>query len=156
MKNVFFICILLFVSMCSLYCQNRIISGRVINDQLEYMPFVSISIEQNIKVCKTDLEGFFQIEVPMSINKISFNSVGLETTTIQLVDDCNVIEIVMMLSGTYDFITLKKADRLRKKTFKKLQKLHKLAFERGLFRTDKACYIQEFIPLAHSMIKQKN
>lgn len=60
--------------------------------------------------------------------------------------DCNVVEIVMVLSGTYDFISLKKADRLRKKAFKKLQKLHKLAFERGLFRTDKACYIQEFIP----------
>lgn len=110
------------------------------------MPFVSISIEQNSNVYKTDLDGFFQIEVPISINKISFNSVGLETTTIQLVDDCNVVEIVMVLSGTYDFISLKKADRLRKKAFKKLQKLHELAFERGLFRTDKACYIQEFIP----------
>lgn len=52
----------------------------------------------------------------------------------------------MMLSGTYDFITLKKVDRLRMKRFKKLPKLHKEAFEKGIFKTDKACYKQEIIP----------
>ena len=51
----------------------------------------------------------------------------------------------MMLSGTYDFMTLKKVDRLRMKRFKKLPKLHKEAFAKRIFKTDKACYSQEFI-----------
>ena len=50
-----------------------------------------------------------------------------------------------MLSCTYDFITLKKVDRLRMRIFKKLPKLHKEAFEKGIFKTDKACYTQVMV-----------
>jgi hypothetical protein len=57
-----------------------------------------------------------------------------------------MVEGVMMLSVHYDFITLKKVDKLRKKRFKKLQDLHKVAYEKGLFKTDRACYTQYFIP----------
>jgi hypothetical protein len=32
------------------------------------------------------------------------------------------------------------------KRFKKLPELHKEAFEKGIFKTDKACYTREFIP----------
>ena len=49
-------------------------------------------------------------------------------------------------SSTYDFITFKKEDKLRMKRFKKLPKLHKEAFAKGIFKTDKACYTQEFMP----------
>ena len=51
----------------------------------------------------------------------------------------------MILRSTYDFITLKKVDKLRMKKFKKLPELHREAFEKGIFKTDKACYSQEFI-----------
>jgi len=51
-----------------------------------------------------------------------------------------------MLSSSYDFITLKKVDRLRMKRFKQLPEKHKEAFEKGIFKTDMACYTQEFIP----------
>jgi hypothetical protein len=58
-----------------------------------------------------------------------------------------------MLSSTYDFMTLKKVDRLRMKRFNKLPELHKEAFEKGIFKTENACYTQEFIP--HNKKKQK-
>ncbi|MOA21250.1 hypothetical protein D3C78_1417340 [compost metagenome] len=80
------------------------------------------------------------------MKKIIFNTVGIELASIELVDKCDEIEVVMMLSSTYDFITLKKVDRLRMKRSKKLPELHKEAFEKGIFKTDKACYTQEFIP----------
>lgn len=145
MKNVFFICILLCVSISSLYCQNRIISGRVINDQLDYMPMVSIFIEQNIEVGKTDLEGFFQIEVPISVKKLSFFGTGLETTSVEFANNCLVVEVIMLLSGSYDFISLKKVNKLRKKRFKNLPNLHAKSFEMGIFKTKTPCYIQEFL-----------
>ena len=102
---------------------------------------------------QTDLNGFFQIDIPVSLKKILFRSVGLEPAIIELVDKCDEVEVVMMLSSTYDFKTPKKVDRLRKKRFKKLPELHKKAFEKDLFKTDKACYTQEFIP--HYKKKQK-
>ena len=52
----------------------------------------------------------------------------------------------MILASSYDFITLKKADKLRMKEFKKLPAIHKQAFEKGIFKTDTACYTQKFIP----------
>lgn len=153
MKKLVIIFIVLFVSNCSLYSQNKTIKGRTITDQFETMSFVSIMINDTIEVGRTDLNGFFQIDIPVSEKRILFRSVGLEPAIIELVDTCNEVEVVMMLSGTYDFMTLKKVDRLRMKRFKKLPELHKEAFTKGIFKTDEACYTQEFIP--HYKKKQK-
>ena len=153
MKKLLIICIVFTASTSSLYAQNKTIKGRVIDDNLETLPYVSIVINDTIKVGKTDINGFFQIEIPVSVKKILFGSVGLDPTAIYLVDECNEVEVVMMLSGTYDFITLKKVDRLRMKRFKQLPELHKEAFDKGIFKTDTACYTQEFIP--HYKKKQK-
>jgi|SRR6185437_4895453 len=145
MKKLLIICIVL-VSTSSLYSQNKTIKGRVIDDNLETLPYVLITINDTVEVGKTDMNGFFQIETPVSVKKILFRYLGLEAATIELMDKCDEVEVVMMLSGTYDFITLKNVDRLRMKIFKKLPELHKEAFEKGIFKTDKACYTQEFIP----------
>ena len=72
---------------------------------------MKILLDENID---TRLNGFFQIGIPISEKKILFESVGLDPATIELVDKCDEVEVVMMLSSTYDFITLKKADRLRR------------------------------------------
>ena len=90
-------------------------------------------INDTVEVGRTDLNGFFQIDIPVSVKKILFRAVGIDPATIELVDKCDEVEVVMMLSGTYDFITLKKVDRLRMKRFKKLPELHKEAFEKGIF-----------------------
>ena len=144
---------MLSVSICSLYSQTKTIKGRVIDDNLETLPYVSIVINDTVKVGRTDLNGFFQIDIPISVKKLLFSTVGIELASIALADKCDEVEVVMMLSSTYDFITLKKVDRLRMKRFKKLPELHKEAFKRGIFKTDNACYTQEFIP--YSKKKQK-
>ena len=140
------ICIALSTSICSLYSQNRTIRGRVIDDDFETLAYISIVINDTVEIGKTDLYGFFQIEIPVFEKKLLFSSIGLESAIIELADKCDEIEVVMMLSGTYDFITLKKIDRLRMKRFKELPKLHREAFEKGIFKTEKACYTQMFMP----------
>ena len=146
MKKSLIIFIVLSVSTCSLYSQNKTIKGRVISDFFEMMPEVSIMINDTVNVGRTDLNGFFQIDIPVYVKKILFRAVGLDPLTIELVDKCDEVEVVIMSSGTYDFITLKRVDRLRMKRFKKLPELHKEAFEKGIFKTNRACYTQEFIP----------
>ena len=131
--------------MCSTYSQNKTIKGRVISDQLESIPGAIIAINDTLVVGKTDVDGFFQIDIPITVNKIFFKYVGLEPTNIELVDKCDTVEVIMILSGTYDFMTLDKVDKLRWKRFKKLTILHKEAFEKGMFKTEEACYKQEFI-----------
>lgn len=146
MKKLLIVFIVLSVSIGSLYSQNKTIKGRAIDDNLETLPYVSIMINDTVEVVRTDLKGFFQIDIPVSEKKIVFMFLGLEPAIIEFVDKCDEVEVVMMLSGTYDFITLKKVDRLRMKRFKKLPELHKEAFEKGIFKTDTACYKRVFIP----------
>lgn len=146
MKKLLIIFIVFIVSRGSLYAQNRNIKGNVITEQFETISFVSIMINDTVEVGRTDLNGCFQIDIPVFEKKIVFMFLGLEPAMIELADTCDEVEVIMMLSGTYDFITLKKVDRLLMKRFKKLPELHKEAFEKGLFKTDKACYTQEFIP----------
>lgn len=154
MKKLLIIFIVLItVSTFSLYSQNKTIKGRVIDDNLEILPYLPIIISDTVVVGRTDLNGFFQIDAPVSVKRILLMDVGRELTPIDLVDKCDEVEVVMLSSAIYDFVTLKKVDRLRMKEFRKLPELHKEAFEKGLFKTDKACYIQEFIP--HVRKKQK-
>lgn len=145
MKKLVITFIAIVVSVCSLYSQNKTIKGRVIAEDLETVPLASIMINDTVQVGRTDLNGFFQIEIPFSMNKLLFMFVGMEWATIELADTCDEAEVIMMFSRIYDFKTLKKVDRLRMKRFKKLPALHKEAFEKGLFKTDKACYTQMFI-----------
>ena len=52
------------------------LKGRVVDDHLETLPYVSIVINDTVKVGKTDLNGFFQIDIPISVKKISFESLS--------------------------------------------------------------------------------
>ncbi|WP_428328977.1 hypothetical protein [Mucilaginibacter sp.] len=153
MQKLLIVFLILSILTSSLYAQNKTIKGRIIDDNLETLPSVSIVINDKIEVGKTDTNGFFQIEIPVSTKKILFGSVGLDPAAIYLVDECDEIEVVMMLRGTYDFIALRKVDNLRMKRFKQLPELHKEAFEKGIFKTEKACYTQEFVP--HYTKKQR-
>jgi hypothetical protein len=145
MKN-FLILIILIALNSNLYSQNKTIKGKVINDGLETMPGVFIIINDTVVVAETNLNGYFQINIPISTKKVFLDGVGLERTILGLNDSCFELEIIIMLSGSHDFMSLKKADRQRMKRLRELPHLYKEAFEKGLFKTDKACYSQEIIP----------
>ena len=146
MRKFLILFIVFGVSTSSLYSQNKTVKGRVITDQLETMPGVLIMINDTVEVGTTDLDGFFQIEIPASVKKISFRYVGVDPTSIELSEKCDKTEVVMMLTGTDDFMTLKGAERKRKKRYKKLPEIHRKAFENGIFETETACYNREFEP----------
>jgi hypothetical protein len=120
------------------------------------MPFFQIysSISTNFEYngCVYD-EIFLVIWVTHRSGLVGQQKCGPEPETIKLVDKCDELEVAMILENTHDFITVKKADRLRMKRFKKLPELHKEAFEKGIFKTDKACYTQEFIPYYKKKLK---
>jgi len=144
MKKIIIVFIVLSISIFSLYSQNNTIKGRVISEDFETLPEVSIMINDTVEVGRTDINGFFQIDMPISENKLLFEFVGMESTNIELVDKCDKIEVVMMYIYSYDFMTLKRAEKRRKKRYKKLPELHKQAFEKGIFKTEYACYNREF------------
>ena len=76
MTKYIFSFLLLFFSLNFGYSQNRIVKGLVIDEDLEPIGNLLISINDSIKVGTTDIEGRFQIEIPTSVNKISFACIG--------------------------------------------------------------------------------
>ncbi len=129
----------------SLLGQTRLIQGKVIDEiSFECIPYATIYSFDTIEIGKTNIEGQFKIEIPQNTERLIFAFVGMEWAPIKLHSNCDTIEIIMMNSSTYDFISLKKVERLRMKRFKKLPKLHKEAYEKGIFKTLESCYEQTF------------
>jgi len=144
MKHILLALILLFFSNNTLYSQNKTIKGRVIAEDFDVLQGVAININDTIEVGKTDIKGFFEIKIPVSENKLTFNFLGLESATIHLTESCDSVDLIMMYDVTYDFIPLKRADKKRKKRYKKLPKIHKQAFKKDIFKTQQPCYDRKF------------
>jgi len=128
----------------SLNGQTRTIIGRVVSEDLEALPDVNIQNSEKLVLAKTDLEGRFKISIQQETDKLIFSWIGMELTEIKLHDKCDTVEVVMLYDGTYDFMTLKKVDRLRKRRFDNLPNLHSEAFKKGLFQNNSICYKRVF------------
>ena len=129
--------------------QIRIIIGKVIDKFLNPISQAYIQNSHTILLGKTDINGQFRISIPIETKLLIIAGVGFESASINLTDSCNQFDIVLLLSGTYDFISLKKVDKLRMKQYKKLPELHFAAYQKGIFGSDSACYTQNFIPNYH-------
>ena len=126
--------------------QTRIIFGRVISEDLEPLPMLGIQGSDTLILGQTDMDGRFKISIPQETDSLLFRYLGMEWTDIRLKKDCDTIEIIMLYSGTYDFMSSKKIDRIRKERFDELPKLHSDAVKEGLFSTNTICYEREFKP----------
>jgi hypothetical protein len=124
--------------------QTRTIIGRVITEDLEPKPMQYISNSDNVHLGKTDMDGRFKISIPLEIDRLIFNDVGMERTEIKLRKDCDTVEVIMLNYAIYDFISSRKIDRLRKKIFDNLPNLHSNAVENGLFKNNNTCYERFF------------
>lgn len=145
--TIIFIAILIFGG-SSLNGQSRVIYGRVIDEDMETVPAVNIRADTSV-IGQTDMEGRFRINVPSNTQTLTFLFVGMKTTTIHLNSGCDTVELVMMGNYSYDFISLRKVNRLELKRFKKLPELHLQAYKKGIFLKEDMCYSMEFIPIKY-------
>lgn len=116
------------------------IKGKVIEDNCEELIGVKIFDNHNNLIGETDNKGNSQIELPKDSCKLVFAYIGFESAKIEITDSCNYIEIILLPAAHYDFMTSRKIDRLRKKDYDKLPKIHSLAVEKGIFKNSKICY----------------
>lgn len=127
----------------SIFGQN-LISGRVIGEFLD-IPFeVFIHDKDSNLLGKCDFDGYFKIELPSSSNELYFSGIEFEKTKIEVNTECNYLEVILLNKIIYDFISLNKIDRLRKKRFKKLSDIRQQAVKEKLFEYSISCYSQEF------------
>ena len=124
----------------------KTIKGRVIDDFFDIIPSVRIYDQDTILLGETDFDGYFEIKIPEESKTLLFYWIMYEFATISISDDCQFVELILIAASSYDFMSNRKVDRLRKKEFKKLPELHIIAVDKGLFINDSICYKREFIP----------
>jgi hypothetical protein len=139
MKNLLsLIFILLFSSILSAQ-ESRTITGRIISEDLEPIPMAIIYSVDTIQLGITDINGYFNIEIPVRLKELLIGFVGMEWTSIVMTDKCQNLELIMMVKVIYDFISIKKINKKRFKRFKELPNKYLHAYEEGIFRSSSPC-----------------
>ena len=144
MKAIFFYIFVFVFFTTKAIGQNRILNGRILDQFLVPIPTVKIQTQNALISAETDFDGRFSITIPNETEKLFIKWIGIEDITIQLLNDCDNLEIIALDQGTYDFMSNRKVDRLRFKQFQKIPDLHRNAFQKGLFLSEKPCYRREF------------
>lgn len=144
-KHVITIYFMVFSSINSIYSQNSIFQGKVIDDDFQSIMGVWIMVNDSIKVGETGMDGCFQFETTLPVNKLSFLYLEMEKADLKISEDCYYIELIMIPYPYYDFMSYRKINKIRRKRYKKLPKLHQEAYEKGIFQSPEVCYIQEFV-----------
>ena len=129
-----------------LTAQTRTIYGRFLAEDVEVLPDVRIQNKDKLLLGTTGIDGRFRIDIPQNTQTLLLSFIGYERTIIKLNSDCDTIEVVMIGAATYDFMSGRKIDRDRLKTFNKLPELHLQAYKKGLFKKELICYTREFVP----------
>jgi hypothetical protein len=130
--------------------QTRTLAGKVVDEEFRPVYQAVIYNTDTVRLGESDINGNFNIVIPSDTKSIIVAWVGMEWKFIDFSKDCNSLEIILQLSATYDFMSARKIDKLRKKDFDKLPALHQSAFEKGVFKSSKPCYINKFISVKKS------
>ncbi|MGC4104059.1 carboxypeptidase-like regulatory domain-containing protein [Ferruginibacter sp.] len=134
--------------------QTRTLTGKIIDQEFNPVYQARIYNADTVLLTMGDRVGNFSLAIPSGTKTLIFRALSMEPKRIELTDSCNNLEIILLSSYTYDFMTPAKVDRLRKKQFNKLPALHQAAFEKGIFETNKPCYVDRFIAYRKEMIKR--
>lgn len=93
----------------------------------------------SIRLGTANDNGEFKLSVTENIWTISIGWVGMYPEEIILTDNCEFLEVILLPDVIYDFVTLKKEERLRKKDRKVLPDLYKKAYEQRIFKNEEPC-----------------
>lgn len=124
--------------------ETKTINGRIITENLEPVPKAIIYNMDTTILGSTDLNGYFNIEVPTETNELLLGFIAMEWTSVKVNDNCQNLELIIMLDVIYDFISIKKINKKRYKRFKEIPKKHLQAYEQGIFKSITPCVTYVF------------
>lgn len=131
--------------------QTRIITGKTLDDHLYPLGYIEITNLDTTVLATTDPNGNFKVEIPIGTKSLRVIGIRKEWKLINLSPDCNYLEIIVLNAGSYDFMSPRKVDRLRKKYFNTLPQLHMDAYNKGIFKMTTRCYEDIFLPMKEKL-----
>lgn len=124
--------------------ETKRIKGRIVSENLELLPGANIHDLDTTLLGSTDLDGYFEIEVPSETDRFLVGFIGMEWMTVEPKDDCQNLEMILLSAVIYDFIPLKRVNKKRKKRVRQLPRIHKDAYKNGYFESSTPCVCYMF------------
>jgi len=137
MKLAVFISTILIANLSS--AQNRTITGKIVDADMEVLPMVNIQNMDTVLLGTTEVDGTFEIEITESTNQLLISFIGMEWQTVQLKPNCDRVNVLLMYDGNYCHRSNRKNERRRRKYLAKQPGLLEVAYEQGIFETNKPC-----------------
>ena len=136
-KYFFFLLNIMFVLNCN--AQSKIISGKIIDEHFEPLTNAVIQTLDSLIFVKADNLGYYEIEVPITTEKLNAWYVAMESNTFSVKDKCNV-NIILLDDLIIEFNTVEESKKFYNKRVKKgLKPLYKKAIKEGVFNIEKPC-----------------
>ncbi|MEN7550488.1 hypothetical protein AAG747_21390 [Rapidithrix thailandica] len=88
----------------------------------------------SIRLGTADENGEFEFEIPKDIRTLRIGWVGMDPEQFELTGNCDFLEVILLPGVYYEFMTVKKEKRLRKKDRKVLPALYQEAVEQKIFK----------------------
>jgi hypothetical protein len=85
--------------------QARTLTGKIIDKEFNPLYQVSIFNVDTVLLAKSDKDGNFSITVSPDTKSLIVADIGAEWKILDLLNDCNNLEIILQLAGTYDFMS---------------------------------------------------
>ena len=151
MKSINLISILFLTLFClTSYGQSKTLKGKVVLSEPSYekgvdsefllAPDAFVFSTDTTKLGATNKQGIFEIEVPINTREIIVSWVAYDWEPIELSGNCDFIEIVLIPAVIYDFVSIKRANKLNAKHRKKwLPELYRQAYEQGMIKSENPC-----------------
>ncbi len=120
------------------FAQNRILKGKIVDENFEPLQSVTIKTLQNKNNFVTDKLGNFEIEIEESEKEIEVNYLGLHTEKISIENKC-YLNIIMLRDYMIEFETIQEQAKFYKKLRKKTKRKYKKAEKNGILRREVNC-----------------
>ena len=138
LQNIILVIAILLFNLSS--AQERIITGKVIGQELIEFPGVLVMTTDSKVLDTTDFNGKFSFKSSEEIKNLKFVFPMMQQEEIELTEGCDHLEVILPDEWIYDFVSLKRAARKKQRDRKRiLPKLYAEAYEKGIFINEKSC-----------------
>ena len=138
MNKELIINIIAFLLVGNIFAQNRILKGKIVDENFKPIPFVSIKTMQNQNNFVADKLGNFEIEIAESEKEIEVNYVGLLTEKVNIENKC-FLNIVMLRNYIIECETIQEEAKFYKKLRRKTERKYKKAVKNGILKKEENC-----------------
>jgi hypothetical protein len=152
--RIYYCFIILNIFFCNLiFGQQQKLNIKVLNELLEPIKQVTVFAGDTIFLTSFNKNGEFEIEINKKVNSLIITAINCDPKFIDFEDSCKLLELILQSNLLYNSFSKVGIDEFRSKEFQKIPILHRIAYENGILKYNKPCYIDKFISYVE-LIKQ--